>query len=164
MFYKQYMTNYIGIGDTITIAIMDRDMTGFKNDSKEDGEFILAHTKNFIIVPREEYENPYNHLENGLFKGIIPPELILQEINEWEIIQNKTLEELKNIGNDRIMNKWNDDFFYELKYKDKMDLKQVLKLLKNYNRLRILENLEPWNIEKEYKDYLVKYWGDYKLD
>jgi len=164
MFYKQYMTNYIGIGDTITIAIMDRDMIGFKNDNRENGEFILAHTKNFIIVPREEYENPYNHLENGLFKGIIPPELILQEINEEEEYQKRIKEEILEEAKQKTINKWNNDFFYELKYKDKMDLKQVLKLLKNYNRLRILENLEPWNIEKEYKDYLIKYWGDYKLD
>ena len=38
-----------------------------------------------------------------------------------------------------------------------MDLKQVLKLLKNTNRRRVNNNLESWNIEKEYKDYLIKY-------
>ena len=164
MFYKNYMTNYIGIGDTITIAIMDRDMTSFKNDSREDGEFILAHTKGFIDIPREEYENPYNHLENGLFKGLIPPELILQEIKEDEEHQKKVREKIHNEVMNWTMNKWDDDFFNALKYKDEMDLKRVLKLLKNTNKRRVKYNLEPWDIEKEYKDYLIKYWGDWKLD
>ena len=164
MFYKNYMFNYKGICETQDIIILNQDMTGFKNDNREDGEFILAHTKGIIEVPTKEFQNPYDYLKDGLFKGLIPPELILQEIKEHNEFQKKDREEILKEVKRRTINKWDDDFFYELKYKDKMNLSDVLYLLNKYNRKRVKYNLELWDIEKEYKDYLIKYWGDFKSD
>ena len=163
MFYKQYMFNYIDISDFQIIAILDRDMTGFKNETREDGEFILAHTKGFIDVPRKEYENPYDYLEDGLFKGIIPPELILKSIDEWWEVQRKGKEEIAQSVYEYISKKQDDEFFKEMASHKQCTLEMVLEYLEYLNKERIDYNLEPFDIEKEYKDYLIKYWGNYKV-
>ena len=164
MFYKNYMFNYKDICETQDIIVFNKDMTNFKNEIRENGEFILSHTKGIIEVPTKEFENPYNYLENGLFKGIIPPELIVKSIEEWNNFQNEARKKIKSEVIGWTFNKWDDDFFKELKYKDEMSLKEVLKLLTNTNRRRLKYNLELWDIEKEYKNYLIKYWGDWKID
>lgn len=164
MFYKQYMTNYIGSGDTIIIAIMDRDMTGFKNETREDGEFILAHTKGFIDIPRKEYENPYDYLEGGLFKGIIPPEVILQSIEDWKEVQRRGKEEARKNTIKFVSKKQDDEFFKEMASHKKCTLEKVLYYLEHINKRRIEFGMEPFDIEKEYKDYLIKYWGDYRIE
>lgn len=129
MFYKKYMFNYIDISNFQIVAILDQDMTNFKNETKEDGEFILAHTKGFINIPTNEYENPYDYLEGSLFKGIIPPELILQSIDEWWEVQRKGKEEIAQSVYEYISKKQDDEFFKEMASHEKCTLEMVLEYL-----------------------------------
>ena len=62
-----------------------------------------------------------------------------------------------------ILNK-QDELFKELYNHKKCTLKFVLHYLNLINESRIEFGMKPFDIEKEYKDYLIKYWGNYKVD
>ena len=164
MFYKEFMFNYIPSNEGIIIAIIDRDMTNFIDEGREAGEFILSHTKGFIKVSHEEYLNPYDYLENGLFKGIIPPELIIQSIEEWNDVQEKAERKHKERMNYLLNNKWNDDVFKDMYYNQKLTLENVLRLINDCNRIKNFRGITPFYTIEDYKEYLIKYWGDWKVE
>ena len=87
MLYKNYWTSYIDGGETFVCCEMTRDMTGFVS-TKENPEY--RYIKRPFEINTYEYQHCRDYLdENGLFMGIFPPELIEQEIEEWNERQER---------------------------------------------------------------------------
>lgn len=93
MLYKKYWTSYIDGGETFVCCEMTRDMTGFVS-TKENPEY--KYIKRLFKINTYEYQHCRDYLdENGLFMGIFPPELIEQEIAEWNERQERFKRETK---------------------------------------------------------------------
>jgi hypothetical protein len=154
------MLNYHSTQDNLILTELDEDVT----NKEPSGEFILGHTKRLIHFPKEWMDNYNNYLENGLFLGIFPPQMVQDEIDNYWKIQNEWMEESLKTSERLHTQIWTENDFKKC-FEDKISLKRLLILLKDINKRREkYHNLRPIDIEKEYKKYLIKYWGDWKID
>lgn len=154
MYYKNYWVSYIDFGEEIVCCEMCRDMTNFVSTDKDpDYKYI----KRPFEINRYEYEHARDYLdENGLFMGIFPPEVIEQDIKEWNEEQERFQEEQKEWKEKSYKRPLSDNCFkyYAEGYFTKEELVKAIAShnIESYNKNKLIFDFDTY-----YKDLLDKY-------
>ena len=155
MYYKNYWVNYHTLGNFIVVCEMHEDMTNFQN-TEESHDF--EKVKGFMFIKRSDYEDARNHLDkNGLFMGIIPPEEIEKDIENYNKRKEEQEKLLKEKVKEKYKNPWDESFFIYMKQSG-CDFIHLIKELQVSNMMSKDYWGKDFPIDEYYMGYLLKYW------
>lgn len=131
MYYKNYLVSYIDYGESIVCCEMTRDMTNFIDTDENPG---YKYIKRPFEINRYQYEHARDYLdENGLFIGIFPPEVIEQDIREWNETQEIFKKETEKAHLERLKKPLRETSF-KLYFEKRIDRDFLVDTIENFNK------------------------------